>query len=52
MLAVVSGLGGLIQTAVGSLGGRGILPLKRFGLTKKALLRVSARCWKIVGARP
>jgi len=33
---VLSCLGGLIQTAVGSFGGRGILPLRCFGFAKKA----------------
>ena len=44
--------GGLIQTAVGKLGGSGHFPLNRFGLARKAVSRILARAWYTVLARP
>src|ERR1700678_661331 len=49
---VVSFLGGLIQAARGTAGGRGTRPLKRAGCAAKAASRAIARCAVSAADRP
>jgi hypothetical protein len=49
---VMSFLGGLIQTASGTLGGRGAMPLKRFGWAAKAASSVTPRRMVSAADRP
>ncbi len=49
---VVSFLGGLIQAASGTAGGRGATPLKRAGCAAKAASRVIPRCAVSAAERP
>jgi hypothetical protein len=49
---VVSFLGGFVQTASGTLGGRGVMPLKRAGCVAKAASSVTPRCAVSAAERP
>jgi hypothetical protein len=49
---LASFLGGLIQTASGTLGSRGAMPLKRVGCAAKAVSSVTPRCAASAVDRP
>jgi hypothetical protein len=52
VVGVESFFGGLIRAAVGSSGGFGAMPLKRFGLAVNAASSVTERCWVRATAVP